>query len=152
MLTLWLVVAGVLSVAELVTRRRVLSPWAVGAMFAAWASTGDWPVYAQVAVFLMGSLLILAITLFVIEEPEGSPRRIKPEYLVGQMGRVLDEVTHRSGQVTVSGETWPARSEETIGTDRRIRVVEIMSGAEKDYLVVEPLSVLPRRRQGKTSA
>lgn len=147
MLTLWLVVAGVLSVAELVTRRRVLGPWAVGALAAGWAASADWPIYAQGAVGLMSAMLILALTLFVIEEPEGSEHRIKPEYLVGQSGRVLDRVDHRSGEVTVRGEVWPARSELPIDNDCRIKVVGVAAGSTHDYLLVEHLSIVPRLRK-----
>lgn len=133
--------AGALSVAELATRWRVLSPWAVGALLGAWAASADWPVIGQVAVFLMGAMLVLVFVLFIIEEPVGSEHRIKPQYIVGTLARAIDPVDQRSGVIQVLGETWPARSLEPISPDSRVRIIQVANTETTSYLIVEPLVV-----------
>lgn len=136
--------AGALSVAELATRWRVLSPWAVGALLAAWAASADWPVVGQLAVFLMGAMLVLVFVLFMIEQPVGSEHRLKPQYLVGSLARAIDPVDERSGVVTVLGEEWSARSTDRITVDSRVRILNVAQTDNDVYLIVEPLAYAPK--------
>jgi len=151
-LTLWLAVAGVFSVTEIVTRRHVFGPCAVGAVVAALAASHDWLFYAQASVGLMAALLLLAFVLFVIEEPADSERHIKPEYLISQIGQVSDEVDYRSGQVIISGEKWSARSDQAIAAGSRIKVLQVAEGTEGQHLVVEPFTIKPKIFSGGASS
>ena len=137
-------VAAVLLVAELATRRRVLGPWAVGALVGALAASVDLPVYAQAAAGLMAAVLVLSFVLFVIEAPSGSPQRLKPQHLVGQIGRVVEDVDHCQGLVLIAGDEWPARSSSTVTLACKVRVVSLAKGSEQQYLIVEPLMIGPR--------
>lgn len=109
---IWLIAALGLAGAEALTGDMFLLMLSGGALAAAGTSwLADWPVWADGAVFLVVSVLLL-----VLVRP-GLRRRLTPalgaatgiEALAGKSALVLDRVARQQGRVKVDGEVWTAR-------------------------------------------
>ncbi|MEZ0366452.1 NfeD family protein [Mycobacterium sp. pUA109] len=109
---IWLIVALGLAGAEVLTGDMFLLMLGGGALAAAGTSALlDWPVWADGAVFLVVSVLLL-----VLVRP-GLRRRLTPaldtatgiQALEGKSALVLDRVASHQGQVKVDGDVWTAR-------------------------------------------
>jgi membrane protein implicated in regulation of membrane protease activity len=109
---IWLIVALGLAGAEVLTGTMFLLMLGGGALAAAgthWLF--DWPVWADGAVFLVVSLLLLVLVRPALK------RRLTPHAaettgiraLEGKNALVLDRVTRHEGQVKLDGEVWTAR-------------------------------------------
>lgn len=107
---LWLVVAGGLLVAELLTLTFVLGLLAGAALLTAGAAALDVPLAGQVAVFGVGSALG-----YVLVRPFERIQKRTPALttgtaaMTGKRGQVVEAVTATGGRVTVGGESWAAR-------------------------------------------
>lgn len=109
---LWLILALVLAGAEALTGDLFLLMLAGGAL----AATGsswllDWPVWADGAVFLVVSVLLLVVVRPALrrrfEAGNGLPEPVKA--LEGKTALVLDRVARHEGQIKLDGEVWTAR-------------------------------------------
>ena len=108
----WLIVAAVLGVAELVTFTFALGLIAVGACVAAGVAALQLGLPFQLLAFVVASIAGLGIVLPVARRHVKQPPLLKtgPAALVGRSARVLEEVTGYSGRVRIGGEEWSARS------------------------------------------
>lgn len=109
---IWLVLAIVLAGAEALTGDMFLLMLSGGAL----AATGtswlfDWPIWADGAVFLLVSVLLLGVVRPVLRKRfdagTGLPEPAKA--LEGKTALVLDRVAQHAGQVKLDGEVWTAR-------------------------------------------
>ena len=128
----WVVVAAVLGVAEIVTLTASLGLLAVAALAAAGAAALGLGPFAQFAIFTAVSIAGLAGVRPLIR------RQLRPRYgpqhrfgvaaLVGRQARVVQEVTGHAGRVRIGGEEWSARAyDETlvIPAGTTVDVIEI---------------------------
>ena len=108
----WLIVAAVLGVAELVTFTFALGIIAVGACVAAGAAALGLGLPFQLLAFVVASAGGLGLVLPVARRHVKQPPLLKtgPAALVGRPARVLEEVTGHAGRVRIGGEEWSARS------------------------------------------
>jgi membrane protein implicated in regulation of membrane protease activity len=108
----WLIVAAVLGVAELVTFTFALGLIAIGAAVAAAVAAAHLGLPFQLLAFVVASMAGLGLVLPVARRHVRQPPLLKtgPAALVGRPGRVLEEVTGHSGRVRIGGEEWSARS------------------------------------------
>jgi len=108
----WLIVAAVLGVAELVTMTFALGLIAVAACVAAAAAALHLGLPFQVLAFVIAAGAGLGVVLPVARRHLKQPPLLRtgPAALVGQPARVLEEVTVHSGRVRIGGEEWSARS------------------------------------------
>lgn len=108
----WLVFALGLAAAETVTGDMSLLMLSGGALAAAGFSwLLDLPVWADGAVFLAVSVLLLVVVRPVLRRRLGGERGL-PEpvrALEGKPALVLDQVTRDRGRVKLDGEVWTAR-------------------------------------------
>lgn len=109
---LWLILALVLAGAEALTGDMFLLMLAGGALAASGSSwLLDWPVWADGAVFLVVSVLLLVLVRPALrrrfEAGTGLPEAVKA--LEGKTALVLDRVARHEGQVKLDGEVWTAR-------------------------------------------
>ena len=107
----WLVLAAVLGVAEVMTTTLAFGLIAAGAVVAAvvggpapacpssWARS-PWPPPP-------GSVVVRPIAVRHIKQPP--PLRTGTSALVGRSAKVVEEVTDDGGQVRIGGELWSAR-------------------------------------------
>ena len=107
----WVVLAGVLGLAELHTVTLVLGMIAIAALPAALAAALDASAAAQVAVFAASSVLLLGVVRPIARRHRHLPAGLRTgtAALVGKQGVAVTEVDERSGQVRIGGEIWSAR-------------------------------------------
>jgi len=132
----WIVLAGVLGLAELHTVTLVLGMLAAAALPAALvAALGASPA-AQVAVFAAGSVLLLGVVRPVARRHRHTPVELRTgtAALIGRQGVAVTAVDAHSGQVRIGGEIWSAR---LYGPGPAARV-----GATVDILAIEGATAL----------
>jgi membrane protein implicated in regulation of membrane protease activity len=127
---IWLVVAAVLGVVEIVTTRLAFGLMAVAALVGAGVGATGGNAVLQVGAFAVASAAGLGIVrpfaLRHIKQPP--PLRTGTAALVGRSAYVLEEVTARSGRVQIGGEEWSARPYDetlTIPTGSTVDVLQI---------------------------
>jgi len=109
---IWLVFALGLAGAEALTGDMFLLMLSGGALAAAGSSwLLEWPIWADGAVFLVVSVLLLLLVRPALRRKftagEGLPEPVKA--LEGKNALVLDRVAQHEGQVKLDGEIWTAR-------------------------------------------
>ncbi len=139
---LWIAVALVLAVVEVVVVDLIFLMFAGGALAAAVAGAVGAPIWAQVVVFCVVSVVLLvgvrpwALRTFKASVPEVATNVAAH---IGRTAVVLIDVTSNAGRVKLAGEVWTARSatpEAVLPAGSTVRVVRI-DGASA---VVEPLA------------
>ncbi len=108
----WLIVAAVLGVAELMTTTFALGIIAVGALVAAAVGALGLGLPIQLIAFVAASGAGLGFVLPIARRHVKQPPLLKtgPAALVGRSASVLEEVNWHSGRVRIGGEVWSARS------------------------------------------
>jgi membrane protein implicated in regulation of membrane protease activity len=108
----WLIVAAVLGVAELVTFTFALGLIAVAACVAAGVAAVQLGLPLQLLAFVIASVAGLGLVLPVARRHVRQAPLLKTgsAALVGRPARVLEEVTGFGGRVRIGGEEWSARS------------------------------------------
>ena len=124
----WLVVAAVLGVAELMTTTFALGIIAIGALVAAGVGAMHLAIPLQLLAFVVASAAGLGFVLPIARRHVKQPPLLKtgPAALVGRSARVLEEVTEHGGRVRIGGEIWSARSYDESLIIPVGRVVDVM--------------------------
>ena len=108
---IWLIVAAVLGVAELVTLTFAFGLSAVAAVVAAAVGAFHLDLAAQLAAFVVaagaGLVFVRPIAIRHIKQPPAL--RTGTAALVGRSGIVLEEITEHQGRVRIDGEEWSSR-------------------------------------------
>ncbi len=108
----WLIVAAVLGVAELLTTTLAFGLIAVAAVVAAVVGVFHLDLAVQLAAFVVaagaGLGLVRPIAIRHISQPPAL--RTGTAALVGRSAIVLEEVTEHSGRVRIGGEEWSSRA------------------------------------------
>lgn len=108
---IWLIVAAVLGVAELVTLTFAFGLIAVAAVVAAVVGVFHLDLAVQLAAFVVaagaGLGLVRPIAIRHIKQPPAL--RTGTAALVGRSAIVLEEVTEHNGRVRIDGEEWSSR-------------------------------------------
>ena len=125
---IWLIVAAVLGVAELMTTTFALGIIAVGALVAAGVGAMGLGLPFQLLAFVVASAAGLGFVLPVARRHIKQPPLLKtgPAALVGRSARVLEEVTEHGGRVRIGGEEWSARAYDESLIIPVGRVVDVM--------------------------
>ena len=108
----WLIAAGALAAAEVLTLTLVLGMLSVSAAVAALIAALGAPAAAQVVVFAGFAILLLAVIRPIARRHRHMPASIRTgtDALVGKRGLALTEITAHGGQVRIGGEVWSART------------------------------------------
>ena len=124
----WLVVAAVLGVAELMTTTFALGIIAIGALVASGVGAMHLAIPLQLLAFVVASAAGLGFVLPIARRHVKQPPLLKtgPAALVGRSARVLEEVTEHGGRVRIGGEEWSARSYDESLIIPVGRVVDVM--------------------------
>ncbi len=136
----WLILAAVLGVAELLTVTLTLGLLAVAAAVAAVVGAVGVPVPFQILAFVVaagaGLGLVRPIAVRHLKQP---PLRTGTAALVGRSALVQQEVNGHGGRVRIGGEEWSARSyDETL---------VIPAGATVDVIQIEGATALVYPRE-----
>src|SRR3954467_4916698 len=131
--TIWLVVAVALLVAEATTTSFVAAYFAIGALLAAVAAALGAPLWAQGAEFVIVSLGLLVLTRQLVLRGlgKGSSPRMNVYALEGQQGIVTIPIDNdaSTGQIRIGSEFWTARTVDElpapIPIGAKVQVVEV---------------------------
>ena len=124
----WLVIFVVLIVIEMATMGLTTIWFAGGALAAFLLALLDIGLPVQIAVFLVVSVLLLALTRpLAVKYFNGDRQRTNAESLIGQQAVVLEEIdtVHSLGRVEVNGMEWSARTGDPGGVIPKDTVVLI---------------------------
>ena len=128
----WLILAAILGVAEILTLTAALGLLAVAALAAAGAAALGLDVLGQCITFavvaLAGLVVIRPLVKRQLRPRYGPQHRFGVAALVGRQARVVQEVTGHAGRVRIGGEEWSARAyDETlvIPAGTTVDVIEI---------------------------
>jgi membrane protein implicated in regulation of membrane protease activity len=108
---LWLIAAGVLGVAEMLTLTFVLGMVAVAAAAAAVTALLGLPPAVQISAFAVVSVMLLGVVRPIARRHHQTPASLQTgaAALVGRRARAVTDVDHSGGQVRIGGEIWTAR-------------------------------------------
>jgi membrane protein implicated in regulation of membrane protease activity len=127
---IWILLAVILAVGEVMSLSFFLAPFAAGALLGAIADlAGAGSVVAWI-VFLVSSGLFLGFVRPIARRHMHTPAQIRTgtAALVGQSGVVTQRVDDDAGAVKLEGEVWTARpyvEGEVIEVGHRVHVVQI---------------------------
>ena len=126
----WLIVLVVMTVIEIITLGLTTVWFAGGALAAFIASLLGANIVVQVILFVVVSVLLLALTRPLAVEYLNKDRiRTNAERLIGKTAVVKQEIDNLNaqGQVSVDGQEWTARSveEQVIPKNVQVEIVEI---------------------------
>lgn len=109
----WIGLAVVLAVAEMMSMELVLLMFAIGAVAAAVVSGAGLPVWLSVLVFALVAvgLLYFARPPMVARLHQGPTLTTGHHALVGRTGVVTEPVGAHGGRIELAGEVWSARAE-----------------------------------------
>jgi membrane protein implicated in regulation of membrane protease activity len=109
---LWLIVAAVLGVFELMTTTLALGIIAVAAVVAAGVGAFHLALPIQLAAFVAASAAGLAFVRPVAIRHIKQPPLLRtgPAALIGRSAIVTEEVTGHSGRIKIGGEEWSSRA------------------------------------------
>lgn len=106
----WLVAAGVLLVAEVLTLTFVLGLFGVAALLAALGAVLGLPLPAQVALFAVAAGVLWLVVRPLERLHRREPTPTNADAMAGRTAVVTEEVTAHAGRVTLGGESWAART------------------------------------------
>lgn len=109
---LWVILAAVLAVGEVLTLTFLLGLFALAAVLAGVVAALGGGLVIQLVVFIVASLASVALIRPVAKRHLRTPARIRTgtAALVGAKGVVTERVDDLSGQVKIGGEIWSARA------------------------------------------
>jgi len=128
---LWVVLACVFGIGEMLTGSFFLAPFALGAVIAAVADLVVGGA-ASIAVFVVASVLTLVLVRPIVRSHLKMPPQLLTgaAALVGKQAVVLETIANDEGvgTVRIDGEVWTARSlhdDEVIERGTRVEVIDI---------------------------
>ncbi|HEV7805665.1 MAG TPA: NfeD family protein [Solirubrobacteraceae bacterium] len=141
---IWILLAVILAVGEVISLSFFLAPFAVGALLGAVAELAGTGTAVALIVFLVSSGLLTGFVRPIARRHMHTPAQIRTgtAALVGQTAVVTERVDDRAGAVKLGGEVWTARpyvEGEVIEPGRRVDVVQIqgatalVSDGEREY-------------------
>lgn len=125
----WLIIAGLFFVAEIITVGFLVFWFGVGALIAMIVSFFTSNIIIQTAVFILSSsILLLATKPFVKKFVDVKPTKTNAFSIIGKKALVIKEInSHSVGQIKINGEVWSAESEndEIIPKDSEVEILHI---------------------------
>lgn len=125
----WIVIAGVCFIGEMLTSGFFLLWFGVGASVAAVLNYLDFDPLTQFVVFILVSLVLLAVSRpFAQRITKEPPRKAVSDRLVGKKGVVMEDISpDKGGVVNIEGDIWRAISPVEIKKDTKIVVKKVES-------------------------
>jgi membrane protein implicated in regulation of membrane protease activity len=126
----WVLLAVIFAVGEVMSLSLFLAPFAVGALIGAAANLAGANSAVAVIVFLLSSGLLLGLARPIARRHMRTPAQLRTgtAALVGKTALATARIDGDSGTVKLDGEIWTARpydADETIESGTRVHVVEI---------------------------
>lgn len=137
-LQIWILIATVCFIGELITAGFFILWFGVGASVAAVLNYLGFSETTQFIAFILVSLILLALSRpFAKRITEGLPnKKAASDRLIGEKGVVIEQISRKNGGlVRISGDTWRAVSDNEIKEGNDV-LVEKIEGVK---LVVKPV-------------
>jgi len=127
---IWIVVAGLLAIGEILTLSFFMGPIAVAAVLAALAALLGAGTALQMVVFIFASAASLLVLRPIARRHLRTPPKIRTgtAALIGARALVLERVDRDGGTIKLAGEVWSARAyaeDEVIDAGKRVEVMQI---------------------------
>ena len=127
---LWVLLAVILAVGEVMSLSLFLAPFAIGALAGAVAELAGVGSAVAIIVFLVSSGLLFGLVRPIARRHMRTPAQLRTgtAALVGKTALVTERVDADGGAVKLEGEVWTARpyvSDDVIESGQRVHVVEI---------------------------
>lgn len=111
---IWLIIAGVFFIAEIITVGFLVFWFGVGALIAMITSIFTSNIIIQTSVFVISSAILLFATKpFVKKFLDVKPTNTNAFSIIGKKALVIKEINsvHSTGQIKLNGEVWSAEAE-----------------------------------------
>lgn len=125
---IWLAVAVVLLIIELLSPTFIFVMFVVGALIAsAFSYFMPDEIYWQLGIFVGVAVILLPFSQMLAKKIiKESPQKSNVDALIGQIGLVIMEIDpDLGGQVKIGGETWLAEAEERIAQNLKVEIISI---------------------------
>lgn len=126
---IWLIIAGLFFIGEIITVGFLIFWFGVGALIAMIVSFFTSNIIIQTSVFVVSSAILLFATKpFVKKFVDVKPTKTNAYSIIGKKAIVLKEInSHAVGQIKIKGEVWSAESEndETILEGTEVEITQI---------------------------
>ncbi len=126
---IWLIIAGLFFVGEIITVGFLVFWFGIGALLAMIVSLFTSNIIIQTTVFIISSAILLFITKpFVNKFANVKSTKTNAFSIIGKNALVIKEInSHSVGQIKINGEVWSAEAEnnETIEKDSEVEIVKI---------------------------
>ncbi len=128
---IWLIMAGIFLIAEIITVGFLIFWLSIGSLFAMITSLFTDNLVIQTAVFVISSTILIFVTKPFVKKFATNKNPIKTNVysIIGKDGIVTQDINpiEAVGQIKISGEVWSAISQDnqTIPKDTKVRVLEI---------------------------
>lgn len=125
----WLIIAGLFFIGEMITVGFLVFWFGVGALLAMITSFFTSNIIIQTTVFVISSAILLLVTKpFVKKFVDVKSTNTNAFSIIGKKALVIKEInSHSVGQIKINGEVWSAESEnnETILEGSEVEIVKI---------------------------
>lgn len=125
----WLIIAGLFFIGEMMTVGFLVFWLGVGALIAMITSFFTSNIIIQTAVFVISSAILLFTTKPLVKKfVDVKPTNTNAFSIVGKKALVIKEITsHSVGQIKINGEVWSAETEneETIPEGSEVEILQI---------------------------
>lgn len=137
----WLIIAGLFFIGEMITVGFLVFWFGVGALLAMITSFFTSNIIIQTTVFVISSAILLLVTKpFVKKFVDVKSTNTNAFSIIGKKALVIKEInSHSVGQIKINGEVWSAESEnnETILEGSEVEIVKI-NGVKA---IVKPVTI-----------
>lgn len=128
---IWLIMAGIFLIAEIITVGFLIFWLSIGSLFAMITSLFTDNLVIQTTVFVISSTILIFVTKPFVKKFATNKNPIKTNVysIIGKDGIVTQDINpiEAVGQIKISGEVWSATSQDNqiIPKDTKVRVLEI---------------------------
>lgn len=128
---IWLIIAGICLIIEIMTVGFLIFWFAIGALFAMITSIFTSNLIIQTSVFIISSTILIFATKPFLKKITKNENSVKTNVysIIGKVGIVTSDIDplNSTGQIKVDGETWSAIGENktTISKGEKVEIKEI---------------------------
>lgn len=125
---IWVFLAIIFVIFELITTTFFLVWFAVGSIVAAILNYLGFDVYVQFIAFVVVSLILILSTRKFADKITPEPnKKTTASRLIGKQGKIIRKLDDNNYIVSVSGEEWSAKGEEDMDIDDKVEIIGIES-------------------------
>lgn len=126
---IWLIIAGLFFIGEIITVGFLVFWFGVGALIAMLVSFITSNIVIQTSVFVISSAILLFATKPLVKKfIDVKPTKTNAYSIIGKKALVLKEInSHSVGQIKIKGEVWSAEAEndEIIPEGSEVEIIQI---------------------------